>query len=128
MKSVRFQTRVFGVDETVKTFGALGRGVHMGVIRGVRVWLEAVGAESQAEVPRKTGRLAGSMRIAVKQTTPVHGEIEYTAPYAAIVHEVPRGPLSNGKWKYLEDPFKRLEPQMTETVAREAAAAMKEAV
>lgn len=119
--------RTKGVAFTTGRLRNIGNASVRAMRRGVRVWLEMVAAESQAEVPRITGNLANSMRIAVKSSAPVLGDITYQAPYAALVHEIPRPAASNGKWKYLEDPFKRLEPRIEQTIADEVERAMKEA-
>ena len=47
------------------------------------------------------------------------------APYAKVVHEIPRPAASNGKWKYLEDPWKRAAGGFDKIVAEEVEHAMK---
>lgn len=91
-----------GVSEAGQNLRSIQGATTNSLRRGVRKWLEIVGAESQKQVPRITGRLARSMRIMVTDA-PVSGTISYTAPYAGIVHEIVRPKGSNGKWKYLED-------------------------
>lgn len=93
----------------------------VGFKRGMRRWVALVAAESQAEVPRITGHLARSMRWGVSDGHPVSGFIRYNAAYAGNVHENPRPPSSNGKWKYLEDPWKRNTPKMVPMIGAEIA-------
>lgn len=99
--------RVQGVEETIAAFGRMDKRVRAQLRKGVQRWLEMVASESQHEVPFITGGLAHSMEVTVHARSAA-GSIRYTAPYAAIVHEVPRPASSNGKWQYLADPFKRL--------------------
>jgi len=94
----------FGVSEVGVNLRNLQNRSVAGMRRGVRRFLDTVGEQSQVQVPRITGALARSMRIRI-QENPVSGIISYDMPYAGIVHEIPRPPESNGKWKYLEDPF-----------------------
>lgn len=41
----------------------------------------------------------------------------YTQKYAIYVHEIPRPAHSNGKWKYLEDPARRLKTELGRMIA-----------
>ncbi len=87
--------------------------VVTGLAKGLRTWAEAVVVESGNEVPRITGFLANSVRIVMHRShTRMSVVIEYLAAYAAAVHEIPRPPTSNGKWKYLEHPYNRLLPDL----------------
>lgn len=97
----------YGVAATTNGIRYMEAKCIVGFKSGMRQWLAKVAAESQVEVPRITGHLARSMRWGVSDGHPVTGFIRYQAPYAGIVHEVPRPASSNGKWKYLEDPMKR---------------------
>lgn len=121
--------KVTGVREVSHGFRALTKAGIAGVRRGVRVAIEGVATEALREVPRITGRLANSMATAVtgQAFQTVRGTIEFSAPYAGMVHEVPRPANSNGKWKYLEDPWKRAEGTFEQTIADEVERAMREA-
>lgn len=72
--------------------------------RNARAEAEILRTESMREVPVLTGRLRNSARVVVETRKII---VEYATPYAFWVHEMPRPPSSNGKWKFLEDPFNR---------------------
>ena len=111
---------VKGVEVTKKGLGIVGENATQGMRRGARRWLEETAAASSQLVPRLTGHLARSVRVEMQDTIGgVKGSISYNAPYAAIVHEIPRPPSSNGQWKYLEQPFMERLPELTNTVAAE---------
>jgi hypothetical protein len=97
------------IKQTTQAFTFIEKNAVAAAKAGVREHLEMVGTESQRQVPRITRKLAGSMRIEVRERPAVFGTIDYLAPYAVRVHEEQRPPSSNGKWKYLEDPFKAQE-------------------
>lgn len=94
------------------------------VYRGVKKWLGIVASESQAEVPYVTGKLAHSMKFTVSRR-PLSAQIAYTAPHAKYVHEVQRPSHSNGKWKFLEDPWKRNLPNLEHVVGVEVRKALR---
>lgn len=94
-----------------------------GLARGIRMWCEAVAVQSGNEVPRITGFLANSLRIVMhNNASRISAVIEYLAAYAAAVHEHPRPPTSNGKWKFLEHPYNDLLPDLPNYVGREISA------
>lgn len=93
-------------------------------IKGVIVLgLNLIESDSVKQVPRDTGVLATSIYTDVfEKGKEIIGEVGYGALYAPFVHEnkrsgktggiSPQGQLyrswaSRGKWKFLEDPFKR---------------------
>lgn len=119
--------KVTGVEKVTNGFRAINQAAIAGVRLGVRVAMEMVAAESQREVPRITGRLANSMVVAVTGGAfqNVRGTVSYATPYAGVVHEVPRPAGSNGKWKYLQDPWQRLEGEFETIIAEEVEHAMK---
>lgn len=108
----------FGVAGALANLKRKGRAAARGLRRGMKKWAGMVASLSQAQVPWLTGELARSLVIDV-QDNPPSIQLKYTARHAAIVHETPRPPSSNGKWKYLEDPFKQLVPQLEAVVGLE---------
>ncbi len=115
---------IYGLSQAIRDVKALTGAADKALVRGTRRWLEMVAERSQFEVPRITGRLAGSMRVQVT-TKPVTGTISYNMPYSAIVHEVPRPISSDGKWKFLQGPWEELLPVAEHVIAKEVKAAMK---
>lgn len=79
---------------------------------------EELMAESQEEVPRRTGDLARSRFVILEGSLPdVEVRVGYTASYAVPVHERPLN-YRVGKWKYLEDPFQRRAAGMDARIAK----------
>lgn len=114
--------RTGGVARATFALTTIGSNLRPAVLAAVREATEHILTESLREVPRLTGRLANSSRVRVEEQPAIHGIVDYTAPYAIFVHEVPRPASSNGKWKYLEDPFKREEAKFPQRVADRVAA------
>lgn len=115
----RIGLSIAGVPGASMDIRRLSVKARTGLGKGLRTWAEAVALASGNEVPRITGFLANSIRIVVHKTTSrMSVVIEYLATYAASVHEHPRPPTSNGKWKYLSDPFNRLLPDLPNVVGR----------
>lgn len=110
---------VFGAAATSKNLQRMEQQSLVGFKRGMKEWIRRVAVESTVEVPRITGNLARSMRWGVTNGHPSSGFISYNAPYAGTVHENPRPPSSTGKWKYLEDPWKRNQPNMVPMISAE---------
>ncbi len=115
----------FGVADAIKRVRAVERGQQRGLLAGLRKWAGMVGSLSQQQVPFITGRLMRSIEYDVHAGRTPSVAIKYTAPYAGIVHEVPRPPSSTGKWKYLEDPFKLMLPQLESVVVGEMRKALR---
>lgn len=109
---------VKGIKESIGFFGKMSVETRKGFRNGVKKWLEMVASESQRQVPWLTGQLAQSMEVKMHARSAA-GDISYNTKYAWAVHEVPRPAGSTGKWKYLEDPLKQLEPHLEAIIAEE---------
>jgi len=114
---------VTGIKETIGFFGRMDAQTRKGMRNGVQKWLEMVASESQNQVPWLTGQLAQSMEVKMHARSAA-GDISYNTKYAWAVHEVPRPAGSTGKWKYLEDPLKQLEPHLEAIIAEEVEKAL----
>ena len=114
-----FSVDVKGVSIVAGVFDRMtGRAAQM-LKRTIRERIEVVAAESLEEAPREFGDLRGSQQSdVVTRGGELVGFVEFTAPYAWAVHEIPEPPQQSeggrsarhkppSKWKYLEDPFKR---------------------
>lgn len=119
--------RVHGLEHVTETLQIAGRAAKDGAKVGVQKHLDAVAKASQAEVPVITEVLKKSLTTRVRERPAIFGIVEYTAPYALPVHEIPRPPSSTGKWRYLADPFWRLEGKYLPTVAKEVERALSKA-
>lgn len=88
---------------------------------------EAILTESQKEVPHDTGALSRSGTvIAGNVLGKLEAYIVYNTPYARYQHETPGLHHEPGrKWKYLEDPFKKLAPKALKYVRLAVRAALK---
>ena len=84
---------------------------------------EQIMGESKLEVPVDTGALRASGNVQV--ITPQRVEIGYDTPYALRQHETPPTIYHHtvGKWKFLEDPFRRIAATADEFIAADLRAA-----
>jgi hypothetical protein len=125
---VRVKFALDSIAQITTTFAVVGREIKKAARAGVQTHLELVGEQSQREVPRDTGALARSMQIHTREHPQPYGWIDYTAPYAIPVHEIPSPPNKSvggrsarhdppTKWRYLADPFKREQSQLVGRVA-----------
>lgn len=78
----------------------------------------AIYAETQREVPRRTGALAdsGSMTSDTTKRGILRLVISYTASYARWVHERDLN-YRVGKWKFVEDPVRKMAPGIPSRIA-----------
>ena len=124
---MKMNVRVDGVRAVSEAFTFLSKEATKAGKRAVSNHLELVATDSQMLVPRITGKLARSLRKTIRERPAVFGTLEYTAPYAVVVHEVPRPPSSTGFHKYLEKPWKAHERDLVPMVEEEVAKLIDEA-
>jgi len=97
-------------------------------LAALTVGAEAILTESQKEVPHDTGTLQRSGTVSTLQDeggeTAIY--ISYNTPYARYQHEVQGLAHEPGrKWKYLEDPFKRLAKKVVDLARANIQAALR---
>jgi len=126
---MKMRIEIDGVQATLRGVLKTGTIVDRAARAAVRTEAEFLSTESQEEVPRETGNLALSERVFMRDAPGrVYAVVEYTAPYAAAVHEIPPPPMASPsgrsarhiaptKWKYLEDPMRRMEPGYARRIA-----------
>ena len=64
-------------------------------------------SESVKEAPKDTGDLRGNCTIDESQLDELQVDVEYSLPYARRQHEELNYRHTNGKAKFLEDPYNR---------------------
>jgi hypothetical protein len=108
---------VRGIKETVGTLKGLPAHVRKAIRAEVNFEAEKILTEARTEVPVKTGNLKNSAFKEPNSGPDKTGiELGFRADYAVYVHEIDKN-YTVGKWKYLEDPFKRALPGMAQRIA-----------
>ncbi len=128
---------VIGVIQILENFNKANKGLAIGVNRGLRIAGLLLQAESQQVVPVDFGVLKASAFTRAKGAgLDTQVAVGYTAAYALYVHELvqmklkgqPRrapskgnywDPPGRGQAKFLEEPMRRLMPNMKEVIRKE---------
>jgi Bacteriophage HK97-gp10, putative tail-component len=86
---------------------------------GVAAEAQRLLTESQKRVPVKTGALrdSGRVRIQEPQGKQISAQIDYTMPYAVVVHEDLEAHHDNGQAKYLESVLRENAPSEAQRLA-----------
>jgi hypothetical protein len=116
-----------GIENAISNLHRIEERQVRGFLAACRLEAERVMTASQLEVPVEFGNLKNSKFLLVEATPDASRFIAgYATDYAVYVHEIPPPPMQSeggrsathvdGKWKYLEDPFKREAPHMIKRI------------